>query len=101
GHTRCYRDWSSDVCSSDLQALPAVPSQLTFVDFGCGKGRALVLAAEHGFRRVLGIECDAQLFAAAQRNARAYRDAARRIDDIEIDRKSGGEGKARHAGDGG
>src|SRR5207245_7906347 len=20
-HTRCYRDWSSDVCSSDLQAI--------------------------------------------------------------------------------
>ena len=67
-----------------MQALPAVPSELTFVDFGCGKGRALVLAAEHGFRRVLGIECDAQLFAAAQRNVRAYRDAARRSGDIEI-----------------
>src|SRR5207245_8165242 len=22
-HTRCYRDWSSDVCSSDLETLPA------------------------------------------------------------------------------
>src|SRR6266542_4983373 len=21
-HTRCYRDWSSDVCSSDLDTLP-------------------------------------------------------------------------------
>src|SRR5207245_6269060 len=24
-HTRCYRDWSSDVCSSDLLALERVP----------------------------------------------------------------------------
>src|SRR6266852_7620669 len=23
-HTRCYRDWSSDVCSSDLPGEPAV-----------------------------------------------------------------------------
>src|SRR6266542_4862404 len=23
GHTRCYRDWSSDVCSSDLDGEPA------------------------------------------------------------------------------
>src|SRR5207245_7533631 len=23
-HTRCYRDWSSDVCSSDLPIAPAV-----------------------------------------------------------------------------
>src|SRR5207245_8004275 len=27
-HTRCYRDWSSDVCSSDLDpmVLPMIPS---------------------------------------------------------------------------
>src|SRR5207245_6764863 len=24
-HTRCYRDWSSDVCSSDLTPGPGVP----------------------------------------------------------------------------
>src|SRR5207245_4697955 len=24
-HTRCYRDWSSDVCSSDLTPIPALP----------------------------------------------------------------------------
>src|SRR6266852_8493965 len=23
-HTRCYRDWSSDVCSSDLEMMPQV-----------------------------------------------------------------------------
>src|SRR5207245_5119191 len=27
-HTRCYRDWSSDVCSSDLAPLASVPSGL-------------------------------------------------------------------------
>src|SRR5207245_4524867 len=25
-HTRCYRDWSSDVCSSDLSAAPLLPA---------------------------------------------------------------------------
>src|SRR5207245_7170864 len=28
-HTRCYRDWSSDVCSSDL---PPDPAQQQFVE---------------------------------------------------------------------
>src|SRR5207245_5896632 len=26
-HTRCYRDWSSDVCSSDLPAIERLASQ--------------------------------------------------------------------------
>src|SRR5207245_7266784 len=26
-HTRCYRDWSSDVCSSDLPVLPRVSTR--------------------------------------------------------------------------
>jgi len=29
----------------------------SFVDFGSGKGRALILAAEHGFPKVIGVEC--------------------------------------------
>src|SRR5579885_2723103 len=32
-HTRSKRDWSSDVCSSDLEAKP----DLLFVSFGCPK----------------------------------------------------------------
>src|SRR5205809_3622738 len=27
-HTRCSRDWSSDVCSSDLARRPAAPARL-------------------------------------------------------------------------
>src|SRR5699024_11637842 len=36
-HTRSKRDWSSDVCSSDLQVLSASPHLLILVhDFGTG-----------------------------------------------------------------
>src|SRR5207245_7178420 len=28
-HTRCYRDWSSDVCSSDLRLRQAYPSNMS------------------------------------------------------------------------
>src|SRR5207245_4424573 len=31
-HTRCYRDWSSDVCSSDLLLRHADPERLEVVD---------------------------------------------------------------------
>jgi SAM-dependent methyltransferase len=44
------------------------PHAFTFVDLGCGKGRALIIAAELGFERVFGIEFAAQLISVAQQN---------------------------------
>ena len=41
----------------------------TFIDLGCGKGRALLLASRYPFREVIGIELNPQLAAIAQRNA--------------------------------
>ncbi len=43
----------------------------TFVDLGCGKGRALLLAAEHPFREVIGIELNPDLAAIARSNLTA------------------------------
>jgi SAM-dependent methyltransferase len=51
----------------------AVPSSGTFVDFGCGKGRALLLAALHGFQRVTGIEFSPAFCSAAERNIERFR----------------------------
>lgn len=39
-----------------MSALSIDFSQFTFIDVGSGKGRALLLAAEYGFRRIIGIE---------------------------------------------
>ncbi|MEU7904567.1 class I SAM-dependent methyltransferase [Actinoplanes sp. NPDC049118] len=56
-----------------LRSLPIrTPSAFTFVDLGCGKGRTLLVAAEHGFGRALGVEFDPELADAARRNAAAY-----------------------------
>jgi hypothetical protein len=40
------------------QVLSALrpPQEGAFVDFGCGKGRVLLLAADYGYRRVTGVE---------------------------------------------
>jgi SAM-dependent methyltransferase len=32
------------------------PARFTFVDLGCGKGRALIMASELKFRRIIGVE---------------------------------------------
>jgi SAM-dependent methyltransferase len=48
--------------------------EFTFIDIGSGKGRALLLAAECPFRRIVGIELLAELNAVAQANIRKLQD---------------------------
>ena len=61
-----------------IDALPiGAKDAYTFVDVGCGKGRALVVAAAAGFGRVVGVELDPELAATARDNlARATRRGA-------------------------
>ncbi len=58
-----------------IRAARIAPRQSTFIDFGCGKGRALVLAAELGFPCIVGIEIEPALHEAARRNMLAFRRA--------------------------
>jgi SAM-dependent methyltransferase len=52
------------------ETVPLHPiSSYTFLDIGCGKGRALLVASELSFRRVVGIELNPQLAAVARTNA--------------------------------
>jgi SAM-dependent methyltransferase len=42
-----------------------------FLDYGCGMGRVLVLAARNGFRHIIGVEFSERLCEIARRNCRA------------------------------
>jgi hypothetical protein len=57
-----------------LTAVPPHPERFTFIDMGSGKGRVLVFAAQHGFRRALGVEFAQELHEVAVENARTLRD---------------------------
>lgn len=48
------------------------PHDAVFVDYGCGKGRVLLLAAAYGFKRVVGIEFAPALCAIARANMIAF-----------------------------
>jgi predicted RNA methylase len=65
-----------------LSALQEDPSTFTFVDLGSGKGRVLVQAAEHGFRRSVGVEFASQLHESALANAAAVRSRGRFIEPL-------------------
>jgi len=49
------------------------PTDGTFVDIGCGKGRTLLLSILQGFRKTVGVEFSPSLCLAAERNLEAFR----------------------------
>jgi SAM-dependent methyltransferase len=70
----------NNYCGIEPERFAAVMSSLdvkhedfVFIDFGSGKGRALLMASEFPFRRIIGIEFSPELHAAAERNIRKYR----------------------------
>jgi SAM-dependent methyltransferase len=51
-----------------MSLLQISPSDHTFIDLGSGKGRALIMAGEYKFRRIIGIEFSPELCAIAKKN---------------------------------
>ena len=68
------------------KSRPASPVERTsFIDMGAGMGRALLLAAELPFRRVIGVELHPALVRVARRNLAAWRKAGRIIPPARIE----------------
>lgn len=64
-----------------LRQLDGHVGSSTFVDFGSGKGRVLLIASELGFTRVIGVEFDEKLHRTACKNIRDFR-GRRRCPDV-------------------
>lgn len=56
-----------------IRDLPLQPGKFEFVDMGSGKGRALLIASEFPFKRIVGIELSEQLHAVAVSNVALYK----------------------------
>jgi SAM-dependent methyltransferase len=69
-----------EACRRWRETLPAVSGRIeaySFVDVGAGKGRALLLAAELPFRKVIGVELSEELARIAQNNVTRWSQVAR------------------------
>ena len=55
-----------------LRQLDVDYSRFVFVDFGCGKGKALLLAAELPFKQIIGVELSPKLLGIAESNLKSY-----------------------------
>jgi SAM-dependent methyltransferase len=67
-----------------LTALPSDLHDFVFVDFGCGKGRALLLASEYDFKKIIGVEFAVELCAIARGNIARYRSPTRKCRDLTV-----------------
>jgi SAM-dependent methyltransferase len=56
-----------------LHQLKVEHSDLLFIDFGCGKGKALLLASDLHFKQIIGIELSSKLIRIAEENLKTYR----------------------------
>lgn len=61
-----------------------LPCSGTFVDFGSGKGRVVLMAAAYGFRHVVGVEVSEELCAVAKRNVERYGGRTSKTSSIDI-----------------
>ena len=69
-----------EACNRWRETLPEVSGRIeaySFVDVGAGKGRALLLAAELPFRKVIGVELSEELSRIAQKNVARWTRVAR------------------------
>lgn len=72
------------VFSRILRQLHIDCEKFLFIDFGCGKGKALILAAEQRFPRIIGIELSSQLVRIAEENLRIYRTRTKKKDIFQL-----------------
>src|SRR5207245_5098201 len=57
-HTRCYRDWSSDVCSSDLASASACSNENISVLQALALAEGLTRTSQRSRTRIIHIEED-------------------------------------------
>lgn len=69
--------WSSKLVLTRIE-------DYTFIDLGCGKGRALLLASRLPFLEVIGIELNPELATIAENNANRWRRLGKAVSPIRI-----------------
>jgi len=59
-------------------------TEYTFVDFGCGKGKVLLLASSFPFKKIIGVELSPELTKIAAANLTKYRSRKQRCSHLEV-----------------
>ena len=82
-HAHDYRPVPCQLFEWALAGIDYDLSKLTFVDYGAGKGRAMLLASEHPFAAVAGVEFAEELHDNAEMNIAQYPRSRMRCRNVE------------------
>lgn len=77
-HAVRYSPSGEDLIRTELAKLTIEFPRVSFIDFGSGKGRVLLVAAEFPFKEVIGVELSQELHDIALRNLARFPSTARR-----------------------
>ena len=66
-----------------IGALSIDYQHFVFIDFGSGKGRAILMATEYPFKRIIGVEFSEELHKIAQDNIRRFHSDTSKCTDVE------------------
>ena len=84
GHFYCAYQATEPAHFTEMMASLQIDfPAFTFIDVGSGKGRVLMMASDHPFRRILGIELLPALHRVAEENLSAYKSSSQRCFKVE------------------
>ncbi|MBI1179533.1 MAG: hypothetical protein GC201_03180 [Alphaproteobacteria bacterium] len=78
-----YQATSVEVIRSVIGSLGIDFERYSFIDYGSGKGRVLLVASDFPFRRIVGVEFSRQLHEICRANIARYRGDGQRCFDLE------------------
>lgn len=79
-----YQGVDAEALEQALIEIGIDHKEFTFIDFGSGKGRAVLIASRFPFRRVIGVEYSEQLNNFAKRNVELFRKNQNVCDQIDL-----------------
>ncbi len=68
-----YEGTNAYIFQKMISRVAIDPSKVCFVDFGSGKGKAMFMAAERGFRKIIGVEFSIELVEVNRRNLEIFK----------------------------
>jgi SAM-dependent methyltransferase len=83
-HAVSYRGSDPNLFRKAIEALPIDHRRFIFIDFGSGKGRAVLLAKEFSFKKIVGVEFSKELHAIAQDNISRFHSEISKCDNVEL-----------------
>lgn len=82
-HGFAYDPIEPEKFNRTVGSVPLKHEDYVFIDFGSGKGKALLLASELPFKKVIGVEFSPELHHIAEQNVRAFRSVNQKCKDVE------------------